>query len=334
MLWQAKYPYTVNLETYARREVDYYGTLEELLSDEEAINLGLKRLENVLSGEDLRDRIGSSAWEEVLSFHTAVAIVAQARSLRLLHRLSQAEAKRARNLLRDEDTRGLLRLARSLGIDAENEQVSINWIYSKKKGVIPKILQYSVSLAHYLRTASRLEGSKWRLSNSFILSGRVFLDKEVFEELLTARVEERIVELAGYYADLNLPKLREIGLKMATRLDQLPYGKFDPSKLPACIREIVESIRKGELIPEPLYMIATFLANVNAPPEYLGEILYSSGKISHALASIMAEALLSEAKGFRPYRCEVALEKGLCSECKGNVISEYWKAMRRGQDSS
>jgi len=331
VLWQAKYPYTVALKSYAERELGYYGPVEELLSDEDAARLAMKRLEAALSRDGLPDSIGETTWEEVLSFHAALAAVALSGSLRLLHRFALAEAERARRLLRGEDERGLLRLARALGLKAREDNVSINWLYSQRRGVIPRILQFSLGLANYLRVAASLEDSRWRLSNSFLLGGRVYLDREGFEDLISARVADRIAELADEYKELEITRLRELGQRFASSLDYEAPGVFDPSLFPECIVEAVEEARRGNLSPDRLYMIATFLANINAPVDYLEDLLYASGAVSRAEARVIAEVLLSEARRYRPYKCEAALEKGVCSKCRGSVLAEYWKAIRKSR---
>jgi len=328
VLWQAKYPYTVALKSYAERELGYYGPVEELLSDEDAIRLARKRLEAALSKDGLPNSTGETTWEEVLSFHAALAAVALSGSLRLLRRFAWAEAERTRRLLRGEDEKGLLRLARALGLEAKMENVSINWLYSRRRGVIPRILQFSLSLPNYLSVAAGLEDSRWRLSNSLLLGGRVYLDREGFEELISARVAGRIVELADEYRELEVKRLKELGQRFASSLDYGSPGIFDPSLFPGCIAEAIEGARRGDLSPGRLYMIATFLANINAPVDYLEDLLYASGTVSRAEARVIAEILLSEAKRYRPYKCEAALERGVCSKCEGNVLAEYWKAIR------
>ncbi len=336
MLWYAKYPFTTSLESYAKRELGYYGSIEELLSDEEARRLAQARLEASLSQDGLPSMIGSTEWEEVLSFHAALAATALSGSLRLLRRLADAEAYRVKRLLSKEDMKSLLRLSRILGLNASLENLVINWLYSKRrKNVLPRLLQFSIPLPSYLRTASRLEDRKWRLTNSFLLSGKVYMDRESFEDFICASISERIADLAENYRDLEIPMLRDLGTRIASRLDSYyGPGPFDPSKLPACIKEIISSAREGDLNSEKLYMLVTFLARINAPTEYLEEIIYSTGMVPRAVARVMAESLLEEAKQFRPYKCEVAVSKGVCSECKDNILTEYWRAIRRGRDRS
>jgi len=334
LLWQAKYPFTVKLSEYARKEIDYYGPIEELLESEEAINLAKKRLEAALSQEGLPEQIGRDTWEEVLSFHAALAAVAKSGSLRLLRRLADAEADRVRKLLEDESQAGIMTLARALGLRVESSNLTINWLYSKRRGILPRLLQYSLPLSDYLVVASRLVEPRWRLVNSFPLAGRVYMDAQSFKNLLAAKVRQHIESIVGIYDEVDLPKLAELGRKMASKLDWGVLGEFDPEKIPSCIREIIDrSASEKSMTPEEFYMLVTFLANVNAPQEYVEELLYSTGLVPRTTASVLAEVILERARRYRPYNCETALAKKICSECDGRgPLSTYWRAIRMGLD--
>ncbi|MCE4600585.1 MAG: hypothetical protein F7C38_03360 [Desulfurococcales archaeon] len=334
MLWQAKYPYLVNLGEYARREHDYYGPIEELLEDDEALRLSAKRLAIVLESGELPDSIGGDTWEEVLSFHSALAAVAKSGSLRLLKRFSEAEARRARRFISRETREGVVRLARSLGLRVYERRVALNWLYSPAKGVIPRLLQYAVNLPDYLSVASQVDEPRLKLVNSFLLEGLVYMDRTLLEELLLLKIKIYIEDLAGAYSELTLPRLEELGKKTASRIDWRTMGKFDPAKIPPCIREIVNDMKNGVTPTQgQFYMLVTFLANTGAPPEYLEELLYSSKIAPRALTSLMADILLDEARNYKPYTCDVALREKICSECRGKgPLSEYIASTRRHRD--
>ncbi len=331
MLWQARYPYLVKLEEYARREHDYYGPIEGILEDDEALRLSAKRLAIALEEGDLPDTIGDDTWEEVLSFHSALAAVAKSGSLRLLKRFSEAEARRARRFLSRETREGVAKLARGLGLRLYEKRVTLSWLYSPTKGVVPRLLQYAVDLPDYLAVASRVDEPRLKLVNSFLLGGLVYMDRTLLEDLLLLKIKIYIEDLAGVYSELALPRLEELGKKTASQIDWRAVGKFDPAKIPPCIREIVNNMKNGVTPTQgQFYMLVTFLANAGAPPEYLEELLYSSRIAPRALTGLMAGILLDEARNYKPYTCDVALREKICSECRSKgPLSEYIASTRR-----
>ncbi len=323
MLREAKYPFAVDLRSYARLEADYYGPIEALLGDEESLELARAWLEASVKGGDAG---GATAWETVLGFHAAAAAVAKSGSPRLARRFSEYVARRTLGFLDSEARETLLWLASRIGVEAQASGVEIPWLYNPRSGVIPRVLQYSVGLPSYLSIASGLEGAEWRLANSFLRGGRVYMDKRGFTLFLSAAVRAYVEAIIREYSDIEAPGLEELGKKYSRMID---LDEYDPSLAPDCIREIIEAVREGRATDEALYTLVTFLANARAPPEYLEEILASTHILTPAQASMAARILLEEAARYRPLNCKALLESNTCTRCRGRgPLSEYWRLRR------
>jgi len=169
-------------------------------------------------------------------------------SLRLRRRLVDAVAYEAREALREEDLDGLFRVASALGLPLAREKLAIPWLYGKR-GVVPRLLVASVPLASYLGLTKLVEaGDELRLANSFLLRGRVYLDRPRLEGLLAAGVRARAAQLMEAYAeDAQGSRLAELGRRAAMLLEQgVPSQGYDPSLAPECIRRIEARVASGE----------------------------------------------------------------------------------------
>jgi len=330
-----KYPFLVDAARFIKSELGYeLPPLEVIAGDEGILGAAASLLEAAVKGKPLPSF--ESLWVHVLAYHAAIAAAAASGSLRLKRRLVDAIAYEARASLREEDLEGLFRVAAALDLPLAREKLAIPWLYGKK-GVIPRILVASVPLTPYLRLIKLVEArDELRLVNSFLLKGKVYLDVPRLEGLLTAGVRARVTRLIDAYAEeAQNTRLAELGRRAAMLLEQgVPSQGYDPSLAPECIRRIEAKAAAGEASDEEFYVLVTFLAAVGAEPEHLADIIHSSGAASRPIASIMAEALLAEAKRFRPYRCEVLREKGVC-ECSQDLTREYFSRLRaraRGRD--
>jgi len=323
-----KYPFLVDAARFIKSELGYeLPLLEVIAGDEDILGAAARLLEAAARGKPLPGF--ERPWVNVLAYHAALAAAGASGSLRLKRRLVDAIAFEVREALRGEDLEGLFRVASALGLPLSREKLAIPWLYGKK-GLVPRILVASVPLAPYLGLIKLVEASdELRLVNSFLLGGRVYLDRPRLEGLLVAGARARAFELMEAYAeDVQASRLVELGRRAAMLLEQgVPSQGYDPSLAPECIRRIEARVASGEASDEELYVLVTFLAAVGAEPDYLADIIYSSGTASRPLASIIAESLILEAKRFRPYRCEVLREKRIC-ECSEDLTREYFSRLR------
>ena len=330
MLPTAKYPFITDLSK-ADMEDKYRFPIETLLEEDDSVRLARERLDYIIKKNIAPLAQAEASWDNILAFHATLAAAAKSGSLRLLYKVADAEAKRVRLLLQHEGIDWLVRIAKAMGIDAAKEELDIPWLVDSRGQIVIRRLVVSVPASTYLKVASSLGDPRWRLVNSFLLGGRVYLGKSMFEELLSFNARSLILSLAEKYRDLELPKLESLGREFASRLDRERVEEgYDPSRVPACVQESLSRIAGGKAGPLDLYLAATFLANVGAPVEVLAEAIFSGGYADAFLARIIAEVFMEEARAYTPPRCKVLLEAGVCKECRGTgPLSEYYSRRRR-----
>jgi len=339
MLPSAKYPFMISLEKAAELELDYLGPVELLLEEDEAVARARERLEIILREGKAPESQGETTWDNILAFHAALAAAAKSGSLRLLYKLVEAEIERIQKFLTPGE-RGEFEwsefnwLAKRLGIRVLEEARGIPWLVGKRsrREVVYKYLIAAVPVDIYLDVAKHARGSEWRLTNSFLLEGLVYLDYILANEFILQYIRKIILQLAEKYRELDLPRLEALGREYAAKLDYAQELGFDEASIPACIAEVLGRLRRGEAGPLDLYVAATFLANVGAPPEVLAEALFQGGYASAPVAGLAAEVLLEEARSYTPLRCDVLRGEGICRECGGEgPLNEYYQRRRRAR---
>ncbi len=324
----ARYPILVSPEAYVEMLFGYRLPLDAILVEDDIVRVAKAIIDSTLSGE--RVELGDGR-EWVLGFYAALAAAGASGSLRLKRRVVDELASVLAERLSQEDLRVLMSIARRLGLPVEGSRLEIPWIYSERGTVIPRVLVASIPVHSYLSLAKSLEGPEWRLTNSFLLAGRVYLDRARLEGLTVAAMKARMEEYANMLADYARgTALEELGRAAASRLDEgVQYGRFNPSNAPECVKRLEARVASGEASLEEFYTLVAFLANVGAGEDYLADILYSTGAFSRPVAAIAARAILEEARRFRPLKCSVLAEKGIC-DCEKDLLHDYYSRLRAG----
>ncbi len=336
MLTYSKYPYLVDLPGYLSKVYGYQVTARDLLEDARVLEIARMRIrEAVESGETPQPQ--GSAEEEVSSFYLAASIVAAADSLRLTEAFARAEARRALRFLEAEDRESLLSMAKALGLRASASDLRVPWVVRRGK-VLYKSLQFSVNLADYLRVTSGAQDPRWRLVNSMVKGGQVYLDDREFREFLSLAVSRRVRQLiASMPRDESLRALASDALRLLEAKEaRIPITPgLDVNLFPPCIRELASSPNaKGD---KGLYAYLSFLASIGAPIEAITSELARGLGAHQDRARALTEALLKEGLGsrYRPYTCEVMKREGLCPvDCGARTPIEAYRRLVRQSRSS
>ena len=313
---------------FLRDRLGYSDPLKLLSGDREVLELAEKRAISRLSGEDWAG--AASSEYEVASL--LMALVASLKASRLaLSRFIEGEVSSLVKSLEGEDIEVLVRVASALGVRVDRgKRVRIPWIITRGR-IYYRVLDLSTPLPDALEYMDLDEDS---IASLFILEGRVYLDRRLLINLISGLARRRLYSIAESLSDLEAPGIMEIVSSIKSYMEHGVYAVkgVDISAFPECIRNIMDKAKNGmALSDEEVYIISTFLSNINADVSILEEVLVSGGLVRPELAPIIVPILYEEASKFRPYNCRRLRELGYC-ECRISLIAEYWSNLRKAQD--
>lgn len=333
MVLLRRYPFATTLKEYSARVAGVELRVGDLARDESVAGLALKRLKANMEESEYKPDPDSTVDDEVFSFHLAVALAA-ALGPAALRRFSESEASRTRGMLKLEDEVTLLELASSLGVRVEKRPISIPWLVARGGEVRRRILAYRVHVSDYLKVHAASEREDV-LTNSFLLGGWVYLDRQGLEDLIYDAIKLRIEKLASQFelSELPEPVVARARAVFEEALDKRSgrLAELDPTAFPPCIKAIVKKAsREGvrSLSDEEGYMLVTFLAYTKLDSNTIRSLLNAGDGDALAVSSL---ARFARSRGFRPFKCSAAKELGLCEwKCRGPTpLSEYRRRLAR-----
>jgi DNA primase large subunit len=198
----AKYP-------FLKETADYIKPLDLQIDDLTSIGMDqiLKRAEERVSEAILYRRITRNIQNtalEIASFPVAILLVIATENSLIKKRYALSEAKQASIDLASEPKEKILKIA-----------LDFNWkimLTPKESNDSPS--EFIIYFTDYLRNTTHLHDKKWKLTNSILSKGNIYLNKKdvarLLEEEIRRRIEKRL--------EVKLPKYpTEIGL-MAERI--------------------------------------------------------------------------------------------------------------------
>ncbi len=269
---------------------------------------------------------------EVMSYPYARMLVSQIGDRFLTKRYALAEAVRMNNLLNKEDRETVLMVSDELGVTSTVD----------RDGTI------HMGFPDYLRLASRLNSVDWKLINSDIHHGVVYLPQDKFSRLMQNALQDKIEselrlmtpeESKGYLAiDVNAVKMALLDAKNKMSITQGEGMKID--YLPPCLTHILDMSRNGLNLPHSArFAIVTFLKALGMGYDDIIKVFaespdFDESKSEYQIKHIMGE--LSGGEGYSPPECKTMKTNGLCfnpdSLCEQEWMThplKYYRAKSR-----
>jgi DNA primase large subunit len=331
LLTFAKYPYLAEFPGYLVKSYGYPVTLRDLAEDFRVVENARRRLREAIEKGEV-SVTEASAEDEVSAFYLAAAIVSKSQSTRLAELLAEAESKRARKLLEDEDREALLAIARSLGLRASKADLKVPWTMRQGR-TFYRTLSFSVSVADYLRVVAQLNDPRWSLVNSMVKGGLVYMDDGTFRDFLSLAIARRIKDIIRtIQGDDSLgPYVDEALRLLAAKEAKVPIASsLDVNLFPPCMKELAPNPRsKGD---RGLYAYLSFIASIGAPLEVLTSEISRALEVPSERAKAFAKALLASGLGtkYRPYTCDVMRQYGLCPvDCGSKTPLQAYRRLAR-----
>jgi len=251
---------------------------------------------------------------EILSFPVALLIVIATENSFIKKRYALAEAKQASNDLVLEPKEKVLQIARDF-----------DWrIHINLRETQDSPSEFTVSFTDYLRNSAHLHDKKWKLTNSVLSHGNIYLNKpdtvRLLEEEIRRRVEKRL--------DVKLQKCPPELAAVAERVKKLAsavIGEIETEELPKivvqsayppCINALFETAKSNHHLSHiERFTLTSFLVNIGMSSETVNELFKTFSDYNERLTRYQIEHIAGErgsATHYTPPQCSLLQTHGVC----------------------
>ena len=244
---------------------------------------------------------------EILSYPYARILVSCVSDRFLTKRYALAESVRMNRLLEEEKANDVVSIAKELGIDA--------------------VLGDGKMMMHftdYLKLASRIKSADWKLVNSELFKGSVFLSPERFCRALQNALQDKIeTELP-----LNVPdeikaavtkdvKHIEIALNEMKSRYSNAVGDVQTENFPPCMRSLLAGTQNGLNLPHSgRFALVSFLHALGMDSEQVMALFARSPDFDESKTIYQVKHITGEGSGteYTPPECSTMKSYGICFE--------------------
>ena len=297
----AKYPFLAEASEYVR-ELGF--SIDEISAPEfsPVLERAEKRLEEALSkGRVSTDIVNESA--EILSFPVSNLILGLVGEERARRRFALGEAKRAYELLRQENPDKIEQIASN----------TFGWrIKRLDTKLVHKFYDFAVYLTDYLHSSVHLREPRWSLSNRVLDHGFVYVTREEGARLIEEEVRMRILERSNRPPG-DVPRdleprverarglvIKWLGVPNKYELPKVPM----PEAMPPCVQHLVENLNEGKNVQHMgRFTLATFLLNIGTGDEDIVKIFKPATDFSERMTRYQIEHIGGRRGGRTKYTC-------------------------------
>jgi DNA primase large subunit len=248
---------------------------------------------------------------ELLSFPAAMLLVKASGADHILGRYSLAEARRAEQLLQQEDERTLRAVFRS----AAAISLGSGSDYPSKRSY-----DFKMSVTDYLRRAVLMSEPSWKLVNRPVKKGWVFLNRKDAVRLLREDIRRLILERLNR---LPRPKvsgeLKPVVERLRTRIPPPPPQPRlmrQPSEYPPCLTHAVNDLKSGVNVPHyGRFLIATYLLKIGKSVDDVVNLFPRAPDFNEKITRYQVEHIGGLRGGrvqYTPPSCRTLQTHGLC----------------------
>lgn len=239
--------------------------------------------------------------KEIISFPVAVMLVSATDNSLIKKRYALAEAKQATSELGFESKELILKIALDFG-----------WKLAITPPDSASTFDFVLYFSDFLRNASHLHDAKWKLVNSILSEGNVYLNKHDIVRLLQEEVKRRIEKrLDNATLDRYPPEISEIAEKLKV-LAAERLGKAETEfpavvvqeAFPPCINALYDGASKNHHLPHMgRFALVAFLVNIGMSPESVTELFKSFSDYNERLTRYQVEHIAGERGSGTKYTC-------------------------------
>jgi DNA primase large subunit len=299
--------------------------IEELTSPElePILFRAQERLEKAIQFVFVGERCNDD-WE-IPSFPIAIMLAIATKNNFIKKRYALAEAKQAYHGFPDKSGQ----IKSGFINEPSNKLIAIardfDWDISESKDAgLP--LDFSISLADYLRNITHLRDEHWKLVNRLVVKGRVYLNQQDVARLLQEEVQRRIDTRLD---SKEVPQFPQSIMDIADKLVELAKEKIgeqemegfpkvvSQSAFPPCIMVLYDAASHGRHMGHvERFTFTSFLLTIGMPPEKVAETFKTSSDYNARLTRYQVDHIAgSKGSGtkYTPPSCSTLQTHGVCT---------------------
>jgi len=245
---------------------------------------------------------------EVMSYPYARILVSCLNDRFLTKRYALAEAVRMSILLENERPDTVIAIAKELKVDA-----------------VAKDEMLMMHFTDYLKLASRIKSIDWKLVNSELFNGNVFLSNGKFCRALQNALQDRIESELPLRVPNDIRaavakdvKHLEIALnEMKTKFGDSVGGDVIVTEFPPCIRALLVGTQNGLNLPHSgRFALVSFLHALGMDSEQIMELFSKSPDFDASKTVYQVRHITGELSGteYTPPECSTMKSYGICFE--------------------
>ncbi len=318
----AKFPFLKDASEFAESNHVDLDALLASPSFEPARSRGVQRIIDALNCSEVSYKPIINEYDrlmEAMSYPYARMIVSMVSDRFLTKRYALAEAVRMNRILAGEDRATLVTVSDDLGVES----------------MVDPDGKIRMKFTDYLRLANRLKSVDWKLINSDIHSGMVFLPQDKFSRLMQNALQDKIESelplmtpeeyhsyLKGDVTTVQM-HLEEVKKQYSPTGGEGMKNEF----LPPCLVHIMEMSRQGMNLPHSArFALVTFLKALGLTYEDIIRVFaespdFDESKSEYQIKHITGE--LNGTDGYSPPECKTMKTNGLCY-CPDSLCEKEW----------
>jgi DNA primase large subunit len=237
--------------------------------------------------------------KEIISFPVAIMLVSATDNSLIKKRYALAEAKQATSELNLESKELILKIAFDFG-----------WKITFTP--LDSTFEFVLHFSDFLHNASHLHDAKWKLINSKLSVGNVYLNKHdvvrLLQEEIKRRIEKRFVTVS---IDKYPPEILELADKLKVLASEcIGQAETEFPKVvvqeafPPCINTLYDAASKNHHLPHMgRFALTSFLVNIGMSPESVTELFRSFSDYNERLTRYQVEHIAGERGSGTKYTC-------------------------------
>jgi DNA primase large subunit len=301
----AKYP-------FLKETVRYLSPLDLQIGDlthpgmQQILDRAMERVTLAITNFTVRPLIGAQGnyvikdlQREIISFPVAIMLVSATDHSLIKKRYALSEAKQATTELASESKEFILKVAFDFG-----------W----KITLTPfdSVFEFILHFSDFLQNASHLHDIKWKLINSKLSEGNVYLNRRDVVRLLQEEVKQRIEKrLNAVSLDKYPPEISELAEKLkvlaAENIGQIEteFPKVVVQEaFPPCINILYDAASKNHHLSHMgRFALTSFLVNIGMSAESVTELFKSFSDYNERLTRYQVEHIAGERGSGTKYTC-------------------------------